>query len=142
MQKRSLINKSHLNTEIQSKKTRSTDAKPAVQDKRQKHCVCHTAAPAVEQHGSPSIWHWDRGLRVPGRAGCSSGAQPPAWPGPSLPGPAAAAAALCLGSSDDTASMGLSAESPSSPPQLGLCRRRGSGLPQRLTQEWYSQHDL
>lgn len=113
MQKRSLISENHLYIEIQM---RSTEVKPTAPDRRWKQCVCHTAAPAVEQHNSPSIGHWDRGLRVPGRGGCSSGALLPAWPfpGPSLPGPAAAA--LCLGSSDGTAPMGLSAETPSSAP--------------------------
>lgn len=118
---------------------RSTEVEPTASDRRKKHCVCHTSAQAVEQHSSPSIWHWDRGLRVPGRAGFSCGALPPAQPGPSLPGPAAAV--LCLGSSDGTASMGRSAVSILSP-QLGLCRGGGSGLPQGLTPGWYSQHDL
>lgn len=111
MQKWSLVSKSHLYIEIQSKKTRSAEVEPTAPDRRQKHCVCHTAAPAVEQHGSPSIrgqgteGPWESWLLQWSSAPCLPWSFP-AWP---------AAAALDLGLSDGTASMGLSAESPCLP---------------------------
>ena len=90
-----------------------------------------TAALSGERRGSPPASGTEAGAREPLReAAAPVAALPPSWLGPSLPGPATAA--LCLGSSDGTAPVVLSAGVSVLSPQLCLCKGGVSGLPPRL----------
>lgn len=146
MQQQSLISKSHLYVEIQSKKERSAEVKPPAHPKKGRWssvCVCITqpcqpgSSGAAPSHRAPR-----QGPRAPGRGGCCGGSS--------------AAQLLCSFPASLRhrcslpwlkrwhCSPGALGGVPILSPRLWLCKGGVSGSPPRLTQ-WhvsYSQHNL